>query len=94
MGFGNPTGDAVVVRFNAQFQKKGTGMVSFGEKFLSNNDLGSVKGKKPKKEGETFRGTLFCQVKAYASPSNLGKIVEIDIAKDGGWGKPINKKYR
>jgi hypothetical protein len=80
LGYGSPTPDAINVRFNASFQKSGSG--------LSSVPLPFGLGQSNKSEG---RGTMVGQVKASVS-TKTGKVITCSVFRDLGYGRSFNLK--
>lgn len=79
LGYGSPQKGKVAVRFNASFQKSGSG----------NGFLGMGGGGKAKDDDGNRRGTMVGQVKA-SLDQTTGKIVECSVFRDLGYGRTFN----
>jgi len=85
LGYGSPQKGKLAVRFNASFQKGGSGFLGFGA-------LGAPKPK-PGEKSEAQRGTMVGQVKASVDQAS-GKVVECSVFRDLGYGRAFNLKPR
>lgn len=87
LGYGSPQAGKLAVRFNASFQKGGSGFLGFGT-------LGAKKEPANKKGApENQRGTMVGQVKASVD-QKTGKVVECSVFRDLGYGRAFNLKTR
>lgn len=84
LGYGSPQKGKLAVRFNASFQKGGSGFLGFGT-------LGAPKS--DKKAPDAQRGTMVGQVKASVDQTT-GKVVECSVFRDLGYGRAFNLKTR
>lgn len=84
LGYGSPQKGKLAVRFNASFQKGGSGFLGFGT-------LGAPKS--DKKAPDNQRGTMVGQVKASVDQTT-GKVVECSVFRDLGYGRSFNLKTR
>ncbi len=82
LGFGSPRPGVMAVRFNASFQKQGMGRSSVPLPFGL--------GQSNKAEG---RGIMVGQVKA-SIDKNSGKIIEVSVFRDLGYGRSFSMKIR
>lgn len=82
LGFGSPQAGKLAVRFNASFQKGGSG--------LSSIPLPFGLGQSNVSEG---RGTMVGQVKASVD-SKTGKVLECSVFRDLGYGRAFNLKVK
>ena len=80
LGYGSPQKGKVAVRFNASFQKSGSGFLGMGT--AGNN-------KNAKDGGSNQRGTMVGQVKA-SLDQTTGKIVDCSVFRDLGYGRTFN----
>mmetsp|Transcript_18083 Transcript_18083/g.41665 ORF Transcript_18083/g.41665 Transcript_18083/m.41665 type:complete len:207 (-) Transcript_18083:188-808(-) len=88
LGYGSPQKGKLAVRFNASFQKGGSGFLGFGS--LGKKKEGdSNKNKAP----ENQRGKMVGQVKASIDQST-GKVMECSVFRDLGYGRAFNLKTR
>lgn len=97
LGYGSPQAGKLAVRFNASFQKGGSGFLSFGslggKKTQENNKFDKKKGGKNNGPTDKQRGTMVGQVKASVDQST-GKVVECSVFRDLGYGRAFNLKTR
>ena len=85
LGFGEPRAGVIQVRFNAQFKKGGGGPslpFGLGKPKVEKDSQGRIKG-------GPARGAMVGQVKA-AADAKSGKIIELSVFKDLGYGKSVN----
>ena len=92
LGYGSPQKGKIAVRFNASFQKGGSGFLGFGILGQKKEDDGNKRGGK-NKAPENQRGTMVGQVKASVDPST-GKVLECSVFRDLGYGRAFNLKTR
>jgi len=94
LGYGNPKPGKLAVRFNASFQKGGSGFLSFGALGGGGKDKQDAKkGKGAKKDAGSQRGTMVGQVKASVDQST-GKVLECSVFRDLGYGRSFDLKTR
>jgi len=88
LGYGSPQKGKLAVRFNASFQKGGSGFLGFGSLGGNKND-----DKNANNKPENQRGTMVGQVKASVDQTS-GKVIECSVFRDLGYGRSFNLKTR